>query len=373
MSIRKASKTTAAPNELEPREKRLKVDHGQIENLSSFFAGLINYGLVAVLTVVLFFAVSFPIMRNDGNYLKQEAVSQSVLEKYSLNYPESGKTDEKTEALIHFYLDCFPNEIARDFNKERETDYSIQHIFNILVYQLPENPSPSDYQTTYFSYLLDEHGIPLVDSLGYARIDELGSRGLEDLAGIIQSAYARLLVLAGEYVDGYKYAVNYCLNYESVARIIPYWASVFIALFILPLFFRNGASLGEKIMHLGYANKRTGYSVSLWKLPLKALLYGSFATMAAYLFYPHFVLIFAVFPYFLNALYRLFSDARRGVIEKFLFMIPVDLRIEKLYRNEAELLQDGETLIAGYSDSSYTATLSAVETISMEDRGDGAH
>ena len=365
--------TKPKPNELEPLKGKRVIDHAQVDNLPAFVAALINYAFVIVLTLVLFFAVSFPIMRNDANYLKNEKIVLDTKEQYSLTLPQTGYTNEKMDVLQGFYLNSFKDAIKNDYNEQRGTNYSIEHIYNVVVYQLPAEPTPTDYSTTYFSYLLDDKGIPMVDVLGKSKYDELGKRGQEDLQGIIQSAYSRLNTLTQAYAPGYKQAVDYCMDYESIARVIPYGVALAIVFILLPIIFKHGASLGEKIMHLGYANKRSGYSVSFWKLPVRAVLYGALATVGVYMFYPHFVLIFCVFPYFLNALYRLFSYGRRGLIEKFLFMVPVDTRYEKIYRNEAELLQEGETMLSGYSDPAYTATLSSVETISLEDRGDGAH
>ncbi|MCR5079220.1 MAG: hypothetical protein K6B65_04830 [Bacilli bacterium] len=359
-------------NKLEKDDKKRGIVHSQPDNLRSCISFFINYSFIWALTLLLFYAVAYPLRENNAAYRANYDFYKTTRDTYSLWLKTENSNEELIKAMQDYYFVHFTDTIKEKFNEANETDFTIEHIYNIQMYSLPMNPTPSDYQTDYFSYVLKEDGSVNPDVVGYARVDDLNSRGLTALHDTIYSSYQVLEVRTREFIPKYKESIDIHFLSLGLSHIAPFALAMLINYIVLPLIFGHGAGLGEKITKQGYANKGNGYSASFFKLPLKMLILAAPASIGVFYFNPFYVVLFLVFPYFLDLLYRAFSSGHYSVADKFVFLRLVDLDYEKLYKNEAELLQDGETVLMGYSEE-YTSTLSNVETMSFEDRGDGAH
>ena len=367
-----STKTKSKRNSLEKDRRKKKVDHAQIDNIKGALAFIINYAFVWVLGLTFYFAISYPIRFNDSNYLSNKKIYEDTRVTYSLNMWNGASNEELMAAMEYFYLDAFRSQVEEKYNSQNGTNFTAEHIYNIRIYHLPTDPNPSNFQTEYFSYVIKEDGSVNPDVLATPRTDELNPRGLESLHSIIFSSYLSTEIVAREFIPEYGRSIEYLNRYDGFSKLICFAASMVIYQLILPLIFGYGRSLGELIIGLGYANKGNGYAVSYFKLPLRMLILSLPALIGTYFWNLYFLVIFLIFPYFLDLLFRLFSVNRGSIADKFLFIVPVDMKYERLYKNEAELLQDGETVLMGYSEE-YTSTLSNVETMSLEDRGDGAH
>ncbi len=370
--MKKKNSSQAERNQLEKDDRKRPIVHSQPDNLRSCLSAFINYAFIWVATIVMFFAIAYPIRENNPSYRANYDVYKTTRDTYSLWLETANSNEELIEAMQNFYFVHFKDTIEEKYNSANETSFSIVHIYNIQMYGLPMNPTPSDYQTDYFSYVLNEDGSVNPDTVGYARVDSLNSRGINALHDTIFTSYQVLEVRTREFLPEYKKSVDNHFLWLGFSHLIPFMAAMLITFVILPLFFKHGRGLGEKLCKEGYSNKGNGYSVSFHKLPLKMLILAAPASIGVFYFNPFYIVLFLVFPYFLDLLYRAFTSEHRSLADKFMFMYIVDTDYEKLYKNEAELLQDGETVLMGYSEE-YTSTLSNVETMSFTDRGDGAH
>jgi hypothetical protein len=324
-------------------------------------AFLANYLFVASAAVVLYFSVCFPILATNGNYLSSEAYVSSSREKYDLNLPDNATYDRYESPLKDFYFSAFPNEIADYFSGLEGQSLSIGYLYNVNVCQLPTDPTPTNYKTDFFSYVVNGDGSIDKDAI-CVMSDDLSTEGYADVKDIFYNAYGQLPTLLADVDATFSASLTCLYEAEGFSRLACLGLAFLAEGLLLPFFFKNGASLGEHLFHIGYANAN-GYRLHIYKIPLKTLLEFALPALAAYWLNPYFVVVFAVAPAFFNALSMIFSFQNRSFPDKILGMREVDLNESPIYRDRIEKEEIENGALADYQEADYTTLLSKAEEI----------
>ena len=355
------------------KEDRIPLDHSFCDTRSVLLASTLNFLFRIALSFLFFFSVAFPILLNSPSYVSSQDYITSYYEEHSLNYRRDYTVAEFEGVLQGFYEYYEDDYIAMYEEKYVGESFSIQYIYNIEAIGLPKGPTASNYATSYYEYAKNEDGSINVDIYGLCLYDKLNTRGQAECLELLYSACESLRVKSRLLDPKLQQSFLDLDFYAGVGGISSYGAALLLSSFLLPLFFKNHSELGDKIFGIGYGNKKDGYAAKFCKLPLRMIIRGGLSFLTAFYFNQYTMLLVTIFPFFLDLLVRLFSSYHKGIEDILLFTLPVDLRHDHLYKNEAEALQAGEINLAAYEDPEFTAKLSSVETMSFVDRGDGAH
>ncbi len=328
---------------------------------------LSNYVFVCILTLVLYFAAAFPILHSTSSYLSASSYIENTEVAAGFTLKANLSYEPYKEACENFYLHSYGEELKEAYNEANSTSFTLNHIYNILVLRLPVSPSPSDYKTDYFAYPLNEDGTVNADGLGLIARD-LGSRGYDDVRDIYYTGYSRIQDNLLIFDSTYAKAKGDIRAMEGASRFACLSFSLLIVEVLFPFFAKFGRRPGELIFKVCYLN-RNGFGASFYKSLLRALIELLLASIGIYYLNPYFVTLFLVFPYFIEGITMLFDEYNRGYIERILSLIPADFKAEKIYANEAEMLQDRENSLAAYAEPGYTGKLSEVDSFSSKAEG----
>lgn len=311
-------------------KKSTELNNNKLTNL--FFGGhfvrtiaaIIDLGIVAMLTIGLFFLLSYfvfvPIAKatNVVDYDLFEDVSHEFMDlqiSSGLFYydEENERSDiyldfknyEQYDSLIqNYYFDYLPTKIEDD-----ESNQYTNYWYNVFIYGLDDEQNlfsstisnrydlVKTYGKEYFAYQVDGGGLPLYDLLAtpkaslYENNDPSGNLSEESSTKLLDyffnnnlnynfSGEPSIYVLVIEkdfalrdfFVEVYDDYLEIMLQIHVWETLIPQLVALFIisflAYFIMPIILKNGQTVGKIIMKIGLVNK-LGYEVNVWQLLLR--------------------------------------------------------------------------------------------------------
>lgn len=325
----------------------------------SVLSQLVNAGLIAALSCLFYFAICYPVM-NGTSYKNAIATRNELRETYSLNKTAGLSYEEYQAPIESFYFDSFPSGIKALYDNGGGTAHSIAYYYNVHVCQLPDAPTPADYKTDYFGYVLNDDGSVNLDVKADCYASTLNKRGLKDLSDIYHSAYSKLPDLLLDLSSDYSGAVSLITVSEGSSRLSSIGLSFVIVELLWPLFDKHGGALGEKIWSLGYASKN-GFRMKKWKIPLRCLLYMALPMLGAYGLSAYSVTLLWIMPVFFDELFIMFSGNNQSLPDKFLCLLQVDLKESKIYKDEQEKNDAESRALSDYKDKEYVDLLSQTE------------
>lgn len=327
-------------------------------------ASLINALAIIAATALFYFAAAAPIVNAEPTYQAEVSLVQTKNEENGLTLGANLSGPTYQAPLEDFYFVKHSEAIVASYQSRYGHTYSIAYLYNINVLMLPSSPSASNYQTTYFSYPLKSDGSVDPDGKGIQQ-SNLNAKGIDDVRDLYYSAYQELPNLLQEIDPEYAEARNASASSRAYARLASLLAAFLLIESILPLFFHNGASLGEKIFHLGYVSSR-GWRFPLWKLPLKTLLYALLPALFIYFWTLYGAILLVVGPYFIDLLCLLFVKDNQTIPDFILRSIPVDLTRTPIYKDSIDQIEKTGGKLPHYDDRAYIDDLSSAEAIDPE-------
>jgi len=329
-------------------------------------ASLINLlGLVG-LTYLAYYCVAYPIIQNNNEYNEATSYKASRREELNLNLPESQTPYTKySEPLENFYFTVYPEKIQALYNSAYSKNWTINHIYSVNVLSLPSDPTPTSYSTHYFTYVLNSDGSVDQDARAIMKTD-LTSQGLDDVRDLYQNAYEKLGNLLSALDNKYMLSVSTSYAYEASSRLISLVFATSIIYLLLPLIFKNGVSLGEKIIHLAYA-KKSGYRLNYFQVMAKAILIYIPVALSLYYLNVYTIVLSCVFLPFINFMVQLLSSSKTSLIDKMVFITPLDAKESDLYSCADEEEEVLSTSIPVYKERDYTGKLGSQDSFKTPD------
>jgi hypothetical protein len=330
-------------------------------------ASLLNYVIVLLGTLLLFYAVCYPVYTQNTDYHEASTYLNDLKERDNLNLNDRQSYDVYQQALRQIYFVTYPDEIVtyeNDFNNE---SHSIYYYYNTLVCELPTSPTPSNYSTNYFSYVTKEDGSINVD-VECQMNDSLSEKGYEDVRDIFYSSYHHLLDLISGFDEKLSTSRSYIFTVERDARLASYGMSCLLYWLLCPLLSKHGALLGEKIFGIAYT-KTNGYIAKPWRFVLKNALQIPLPSILMIFFSPYSVALALIAPWFLSMMvYLLFSKNHQSIPELIAGIIEVDSLRTDFYHDALEKADFENRALGEFQEPDYTVKLSNTETLDVKDK-----
>lgn len=298
-------------------------------------ANLINLTIFTIFVVALYFFVLFVIFGFGFGYNSRKQEIQSIEQKYDLRLGEEASYDDYEKALKKFYFTSFQEEICSEYKTLYNKEYTIVHIYNIVVLNLPAEPSFDNYKTSFYQYSQKEDGTFDVDQEAI-KVEGNGKYYEKSMHDLYYNSYKKLKILLENYDEDY-YAMkvkNY--NFEVMARGISF-ALIFLIMFVaIPIGNKEGATLIEKKLDLAYVNISNGYLCKKWRIILRNVLSFCIPFIGVLLANKYSIIILTIGYIFLDHLILLFSKNNLMLEEKICRIEVCIVSESLLFKNEVE-------------------------------------
>lgn len=321
----------------------------------------LNFLFIIIGWIAVYFAICYPITITNPGIKQARDYNDELLTSLNLKLPSNSSQEEFKQAVDDFYFVEFPEQIEDLFVPE---GYSLIAYYNVNVLRLPEDPTPTNYKTQYFSYVLVD-GLPDVNQIGL-KSDDLGKRGEEDVRSIYSDAYSYLNMMLQEINPQYEANLVY-LNTSTMygvasSFLLPYAA--FMA--IIPFLTKNRGSLGDALLHVGTCGK-DGYRTSAVRILAKALVGLPLPLLSAIFLNAYTVTLLLVFPYFLNLLYCILFQKREPFLETIAGIVLIDNDQSTVFNDDIDELVVEAKALSSYTDPEYVTKLAAAESMDVKD------
>ena len=317
-------------------EKNIRVQDGLLNHrLFSFILDLIS---VFVSTLAIYFLVLYTVFSVGFNYIEKNDRVLEIENEYVLNLEEELNYTEYEKVLKDFYFNKFPEEIKKEFNTIHKTDYTITHIYNIVVLRLTNTPTYESYKTDYYSYVQSADGSFNPDVLA-THIEGSGKVYEKNMSDLFYSSYNDLKQMLKAYNDEYLFLTLDVFNYKSASRMIAFSISLLVFYIIIPLSNKYGSTLGEKYYKLGHVNKKDGYLVKKHKIIIRPIIYFLLPFIAVALGTKNAIIIVLMGYLFINFLLLIFSKDNFDIADRILSMNTCSIEESLLFKNVDEEIE----------------------------------
>lgn len=328
---------------------------------------LINLAAILLLALGLYFlpamaiAKSLPSYQEAANLMKQKETEHGLV----LDTSKAEKEDYLS-VLRHFYFEDYPEQICKNYADHGAYEgYTITHIFNTVVYNLPPTPTSENHQSEYYYYEYAE-GHWLVDQEASERAN-LSSLEQIGLKNFLQTRYEQLKdllrTLDRDYYDADR-TVNSTL---SMTRLFTMLFLLLVFELILPLIFKDGRSLGEMLTKTSHAKKR-GFAYR-WYMTLIRFFVNAPLLLIFFFFLNFYSTIIALLiPALADILIMVLSKDHQFFYERFSFVVLIDPLKSEVFESEKayeEFLKDQES---NFVDKGFADLLSSIDPVSKKEK-----
>lgn len=314
-------------------DRKIRIQDAQVNHkLFSFIYDLL---VLCGSTLVLYFTILYGVFGLFFNHVSNVNKINEIEESYNLNLEQGLDYSEYEEVLKEFYFIKYPEEIKNQFNEYYSKDYSINHIYNVVVCKLNDEPSFENYKTDYFSYIQDASGQFNPDLLAI-KVEGSGRNYEKNMSDLLYSSYSRLKDLLETYNEEYRELVVKDFNQKATSRGIAFGISFIVFYLIIPLSNQNGATLFEKKYQLAHVNAKDGYLVKKYKIILRPFIYYLIPFIALLVWTKNSMIIVLLGYLFINCLLLIFSKNNLDLSEKILYMTTCSVQESLLFENEKD-------------------------------------
>lgn len=313
-------------------DKSLKINPPNFSH--RLFAFLLDITSTSIATLILYFVILYAIYIPFFGYSQKKNIIDQYETSYNLRMAYGESYDKYEDVCKKFYLSDFKEDILKDYNKDN-LNYSIVHIYNINVLNLPNNPTPSNYSTSYFHYVVNSDGSYDVDSLG-VQINGSGDRYEKDLSDLFYTSYEELPIIMRKYVSEYNNAFIENSRYQDEIRLISLGISITIFYLILPLSFKYSETLFEKLFNIGFVDSKNGYKINKIFIFIRPIIYFLLPAIGLYLFTKYSIAILIILPIFIDIMVMILSINKKDLYEKICHVECCDILSSSIYKNEME-------------------------------------
>ena len=290
----------------------------------------------AIITVAVYFAILYSVMNPIFKYSYNKNYYKQVEAEYGLNLPVGLAYDKYEAVLQHFYLIDYPEEIKKEINEHYGTNYSIVHIYNVVVLQLPDIPTIDKYQTEFYAYKMDSEGHFLVDELAVLAEGHSGPVYEKTMRDLFYTSYSRLNTMLASYHHDYGQAIKNINTSELISRSVSISLSFVVLFVIVPLINKHGSTVFEKVYRIGHVNYSSGYSVSKYKIVLEALVNNALVILGLIIFNRYSIILISVLFFFINIVTMLLSHDNRNIGELLFKTLTINIDNSLIFDNRKE-------------------------------------
>ncbi len=297
-------------------------------------AYVVDLLIVVTSTIALYFIFLYGFFNPVYKYNDYKTNKEAYLTKYSLNADSNKDYKFYEEKVQDFFFVHFKNEIVESY-KKGGLDYSIEHIYNFSVLNLPIEPTININENTMFVYQAKPDGSFDVDKVALTKVGS-GKTYEKNLKDIFYNAYSVLPSYLESYVQEYRDDCRVLSTIETTNRLVSGTISITIFYIVIPLVSKNGTTIFHKVEKIGYVNKKEGYSVSKWKLVIKPLIMFILPVIGLIGFSKYSIITLIILPFFIDFLLIIFTNDHTSLSEKILKVECVDMENSLIFASEEE-------------------------------------
>lgn len=347
------------------------------ERNKRFLALLIDTIIMLVSFATLFILVFAAILVPSTKYNDKLTRITEIENSYNLNYDYTHPYDDYLNAVKDVYLTYYPQEIFDNVKASypAETYTSIEHIFNVFVLGCPREPAieSNNYKGDYFQYQIDlEQGKVFQDQVGIVRPDKSGPTFEANLKKYCYNKYNFLRTMLLNYDKEYRANVEFKENIEIYSRSISAGVTALVFGFIIPLLFGNGQSIGDKLAHVGYINKKDNLRIKPYKAIIRGFVFYIIPVLGFVLYNKYALAAMIALPIFINFLLIAFRNDCTDLRDFFSKTVAVDMDESKIFDSigQASLYSKKEENQV-ITDQDYLSALENMDTMNFnESRSD---
>jgi hypothetical protein len=296
--------------------------------------------LLDVLTVtlgafILYFAGLYGIVKPFTNYNENISKINQYETQYNLKM-EYGEDYTKYEDVVQdIYFNDFTSNILKDYETV-DKDFTIIHIYNINVLNLPANPTAESYSTSYYKYATNSDGSYNVDSIG-VQIEGSGEYYERNLCDLFYESYGEMPALLRRYISDYGNAFSENSLTKDYLRVSALFVSLLVFYLVIPFTItKNGSTLFENINSIGFVNYKDSYRLKRYKIVLRFLIYSALPLLGIYLFTKYSIILIVVTSVFIDFLFVLLNSKNRDLFEIFTSSESVDTKESLIFDNKKD-------------------------------------
>lgn len=320
--------------------KNIRVQEGQINHrLVAFLLDLLTlFATTVALYFILLFCVFSPIFHYSENKNKVEQIEI----QYNLNLKDGLAYKEYENVLKDFYFNQFPNEIENHINSMYTKQYTITHIYNVLVLQLNDSPTYESYNNGLFSYVQASDGTFDPNILAI-KMEGNGSTYEKNMYDVFHGAYQDLPTYLEFFNNDYNALKVKIFTHEAIARSISFGLSILLFYIIIPLSNKNSSTIFDKVYKLGHVNTKDGYLIKKYKVILRPFVYFTIPFIAFAIGNRNSIIIVLIGYLFINFLLLIFSSKNLDIADKLLKISTCSTEESLLFKNEKDEKEFFET------------------------------
>ena len=332
-------------------------------------AGLLDILSLVTASVALTFVVLYGFFNPIGGYQRNKAEATNIEDSYSLNLAYSDTYEQYETATKNFYLVSFPDEMVDFYAKTYGSRYSATHVYNILVLNLPVQPTAESYSTSLYAYVQNEDGSFNPDVLAVKVSGNEGRTYEKNMHDLFKTAYDELKKYLQTFDDHYASLIYQTYADECYSRAIAMVISIAIFYWVIPFTNKERSTLFEKILSIGLVNYRNGYIASTYKVWLRPVLYYLLPFIGCVFWNAYSVLTLCGLPLLVNLLLLIFRKENRDLTELILSLERISVPDSLLYKNDKEAKAAMEEMERTEKEDDFTKALENVD-LTAEDEKD---
>lgn len=314
-------------------DRKIRIQDAQVNH--KLFSFLYDFLVLCGTTLILYFVILYSVFGLFFNHVSNTNRIKEIEDSYNLNLKQGLEYSEYEDVLKDFYFVKYPEEIKKQFNEHYSKDYSIEHVYNVVVCKLHDTPTFDNYKTEYFSYVQDETG-KFNPNLIATKVDGSGKNYEKNMSDLLYNSYSRLKELLESFNEEYRSLKIKDFNQKAISRGVAFAIAFTIFYLIIPLNNKNGATIFEKKYQLAHVNSKNGYLVKKYKLILRPFVYYLIPFIALLVWTKNSIIIVLIGYIFINCLLLIFSKNNLDLSERFLNMTTCSEQESLLFENEKD-------------------------------------
>lgn len=312
--------------------KTARIQQGLLNH--RLFASILDILLLLVSAFVLHLILLYTVFAAFG-YVSMKSDVKDIEEKYNLNLGTTEEYQVYEEAIQNLYFNEFPKEMVNYYKEQYGKEFSITHIYNIVILRLPEQPTFDNYKTDYYQYVQNEDGTFDVDTIAI-KVEGYGDFYERNLQSLFSSNYKRMDDLVEQFNPEYLDLNSEIYAYEVYSRIISFLACYIVLFVIIPFKNHESQTLCMKKFGLAYVDNKTGYFLKKRKVVFRYLICFTIPFIG-FIFATKYSLIILFIGYLLlDHLILLFNKNNLNISDKILNIETCDLKESLLFADKEE-------------------------------------
>lgn len=297
---------------------------------------LFDYISIIAGAVILYFVLLYTFFTPIFNYTGKSNEAKIVENQYGLNYGSVEDYEVYEKVTQDFYFVYYPNEIKASVNKSYGTNYSIEHIYNVVVLRLPDIPTYDNYSTEFFEYVINSDGTFAVNKVAIKKQGLSGPTYEKNMRDIFYSTYKNLKGYLSDFNKEYHSLAYDVQLYELISRIVGTTLSASVFYIIIPLINKNGSTIFEKHYDIGHVKGNNGYRIGPVKVILRAIINLALPVLGVIMMSTYSIVIFTAFYLFINNLIYIFNKNNRDLADLVLNIDSCFVSESSIFKNRLE-------------------------------------